>query len=248
MRTLSPIKAISHALRSVITYPAVAIRIGLFWIPLLFALGVLEMWIGAPSPQVPQPGLPHLIQFISAVIGIVAVSSMAVSWHRFVLRDELGPPTRLDSYVWRYAGNFLLIVLMVAAPMLLIGVALAFMQTAASVILIPAGLLAGATVYRLSIKLPAVALGKSDFSFRDAWKVSEGYFWQLLGVFLLNTAMLLGAVLLLLAIISGVSLASPLAAQVVALILSAAIQLFYTLFNASVFTSLYGFFVERREF
>ena len=248
MRTLSPVKAISHALRSVVSYPSVALRIGMFWIPLLFALGLVGQWIGAPDPQATQPGLPHLFQLVSAVVGIIAVSSMAVSWHRFILRDELGSPSRLDGHVWRYAGNFLLIMLMVAVPLAVILVALAYLPQAAAVIMIPAGLLAGATLYRLSIKLPAVALGNAASTFRDIWRATEGSFWPLLGVFLLNTVLLLATILLLLAVISGLNMISPVLGEVIGLILSAAIQLFYTLFNASVFTSLYGFFVERRDF
>ncbi len=41
---------------------------------------------------------------------------------------------------------------------------------------------------------------------------------------------------------------SAVAADIVGLLLGAVLQLFYTLFNASTFTSLYGFFVERRDF
>ena len=107
---------------------------------------------------------------------------------------------------------------------------------------------AGGAVTRASIKLPAVALVNKDFRFRDAWAASEGNFWPCVGVFLLNAAILL-AILLVLTIIAGVlgriSEGLSLSFQLVAV---AVLQLFYAIFNASIFTSLYGFFVERRDF
>jgi putative flippase GtrA len=105
-----------------------------------------------------------------------------------------------------------------------------------------------AAVTRLSIKLPAVALGRSDFTFRDAWTSSADNFWQLLGVFLLNAAIVFGTLLVLILVVNGIGEISPAAAQAVAVVVDTALKLFLTLFNASIFTSLYGFFVERRDF
>lgn len=250
MRTVSPIKAITHALRSVVSYPAVALRIGLFWIPLLFVMVLIEAWMSATVPQqAEQPGTLNIIQIASTIVGLIAVSSMAVNWHRFVLRDELGSPARLDRNVWRYFGNFLLIMLMVAVPTAIVAaVLLSFLGQAASIVLLPIVIVAGTMLYRLSVKLPAVALGNAAFTFREAWRATEGNFWQLLGVFLLNIAMLLGAVLIYMVVVNLVNVVNSTLALVIALLIGAAIQLFFTLFNASVFTSLYGFFVERREF
>jgi len=119
---------------------------------------------------------------------------------------------------------------------------------ALGVLLIVLSIAGGLIVTRLSVKLPAVALGNTDFGFRDAWKATTDNNWQLLGVFLLNAAVVFGALVLLVIIAGIINAISPAAAQVFLLVADAVLKLFLTLFNASIFTSLYGFFVERRDF
>lgn len=247
MRKLSPVKAISHAFNSVLTYRSIAVRIGMFWIPVLFLLGVVEILVGEPDLQNPQFGLPVLMQIVSAVVGLLGFCSMAVSWHRFILRDEIGSPARIDAPVLRYAGNSLLIMLIVVVPAVILLV-LSQLVPALGVLLIVLSIAGGLIVTRLSVKLPAVALGKTDFGFRDAWKATTDNNWQLLGVFLLNAAVVFGALVLLVIIAGIINAISPAAAQVFLLVADAVLKLFLTLFNASIFTSLYGFFVERRDF
>jgi len=247
MRKLSPVKAIAHAFNSVFTYRSIAIRIGMFWIPVLFLLGVAEVLVGEPDLQNPQVGLPVLLQVTSAVVGLLAFCSMAVSWHRFILRDEIGSPARVDGPVLRYAGNSLLIMLIVVVPAALLLV-LSQLVPALGVLLIAVSIAGGIIVTRLSVKLPAVALGNKAFSFRDAWKATAGNTWPILGVFLLNAAVVFGALVLLVLVAGVFNSISPAAAQVFLLVTDAVLKLFLTLFNASIFTSLYGFFVERRDF
>ena len=154
---------------------------------------------------------------------------------------------RLDGNVMRYAGNTILIMLAMVVPSLLFIVS-ALVAPAAAAIGLPAVALIGGLVTRLSVKLPAVALGNRGFSFRDAWAATEGNFWQCLGVFLLNSAVMLGGFLLLLLVGGGVGQVSPMLGEFVTTAGSILLQLFFAFFNASVLTSLYGFFVERRDF
>ncbi len=219
----------------------------MFWIPVLFLLGVVEILVGEPDLQNPQFGLPVLMQIVSAVVGLLGFCSMAVSWHRFILRDEIGSPARIDAPVLRYAGNSLLIMLIVVVPAVILLV-LSQLVPALGVLLIVLSIAGGLIVTRLSVKLPAVALGNTDFGFRDAWKATTDNNWQLLGVFLLNAAVVFGALVLLVIIAGIINAISPAAAQVFLLVADAVLKLFLTLFNASIFTSLYGFFVERRDF
>lgn len=248
MRKLSPIKAISHALNSVWSYRRVALRIGMVWVPVMLLASLIELYVGPPDPTAEQLTPQLLVQFATGLISIIAVCSMAVSWHRFILRDEPASGMKLDAPVLRYAGNTLLIMLSMLVPALVFLIGMAFMPAAGAALGLPLLVLAGGVVTRASIKLPAVALGNTGFSFRDAWAASEGNFWACVGVFLLNAAILLGILLVLtlvsslLALIGdGLSLAFSVAAVAV-------LQLFYSIFNASIFTSLYGFFVERRDF
>jgi hypothetical protein len=253
MRKLSVTKAILHALNSVWSYRQVALRIGLVWLPVLLICGIAEVVTGQADGPPEDFSIGSLVEIISGVVSIIAVCSMAVSWHRFILRDEVSHGMRLDGNVMRYAGTTILIMLSLILPTLLIA---AFMLIAAFTLVAPAsaifGLpaiaLLGGLVTRASIKLPAVALGDRSFSFRNAWKVSEGNFWPCVGVFLLNSVIMFAGLLVLVALGSLVKQGSETLAAFVLTAGSILLQLFFGFFNASVLTSLYGFFVERRDF
>lgn len=248
MRKLSPFKAVSHALNSVWSYRTVALRIGMVWVPVMLVAGLFEHFVGRPDPTAQQITPQALVQLATGILSIIAVCSMAVSWHRFILRDEPATGLRLDSNVFRYAGNTVLIMLAMLVPALVFLTIMVFAAPVGSILGVPLIVLAGGAVTRASIKLPAVALGNTSFSFRDAWTASEGNFWPCVGVFLLNAAILL-AILFVLTIAAGllgkINEGLSLTFQLVAVAL---LQLFYAIFNASIFTSLYGFFVERRDF
>jgi hypothetical protein len=225
-----------------------ALRIGMVWIPIMLAVGLVEFYIGRPDPNAQGMTPQAFVQLMTGIISIIAVCSMAVSWHRFILRDELPAGLRVDGSVLRYAGNTLLIMLAMLVPGLVLLTFVMLASPAAAILGLPLIVLAGGAVTRASIKLPAVALGDTAFSFRDAWKASEGNFWPCAGVFLLNAAILL-AILVVLTMFAGfldrISAVLSIAFQLGAI---AFLQLFYAIFNASIFTSLYGFFVERRDF
>lgn len=247
MRKLSATKAISHALTSVWSYRAVAFRIALPWVPVLLLCGILELYVGPPDPMAEQLTSANLVQIATGILSIIAVCSMAVSWHRFILRDELTQGLRLDGNVMRYAGNTLLIMLAMLVPSLLFLVAI-LAAPATVAIGLPALVLLGGAITRLQIKLPAVALGNRAFTFRDAWKASEDNFWPCLGVFLLSWAITLGGLVVLIIAGAAIEQVNATLAEIFTMAGAVLLQLFYSIFNASVLTSLYGYFVERRDY
>jgi hypothetical protein len=248
MRKLSPVKAVSHALNSVWSFRGMALRIGMLWVPIILVAALAEYYTGRPDPRSQEMTPEALVQVVTGIITIIAVCSIAVSWHRFILRDEPAAGLRLDADVFRYAGNTLLLMLAMLAPALIFLSIVLVAPGPGAILGLPIIVLAGGVVTRASIKLPAVALGNKTFSFRDAWAASEGNFWPCVGVFLLNAAVLL-VILLALTVIAGIlgriSEGLSLVFQIAAV---SVLQLFYAVFNASIFTSLYGFFVERRDF
>lgn len=247
MRKLSPLKAVSHALNSVWTYRAAALRIGMVWAPVMLAAGLVEYFAGPADPATGQSMPQALLHVFTALVSIIAVCSMAVSWHRFILRDEMSAGLRLDANVLRYAGNTVLIMLAMLVPAVTL-VLLVYSLPALGAAGLPLALLFGGIVTRLSVKLPAVALGNTGFSFRDAWAVSDGNFWACVGVFLINAAILIGSLFVLTMVASLIAQLSLALALVFNLVVAVVMQVFYAIFNASIFTSLYGFFVERRDF
>ena len=145
---------------------------------------------------------------VNYALWFVAGSSMAVNWHRFLLRNDSPDGwehLRLDGKVWRYAGSTLLIsfiavLVLVVFFIVIISVAI-LMRGGQSVVpnnplalglafllLIPVSLAVGPlliiVMLRLSIKLPAIAVG-DDYGLVDAWRDSRGYNIGLFGFALL---------------------------------------------------------------
>ncbi len=247
MRKLSPTKAIAHAFNSVASYRHIALRIGAFWVPVLLVLAFLQSFVAPVNPEAPELGPGVFLEIASGIIGFLAFCSMAVSWHRFILRDELGSPSRIDRDVIRYAGNSLLIMLIGAVPLGLFAGILTVFLPPLSFLVLPAAIAAAlsSSACRSSFRpsrwaapiSPSRMPGRERRQYAAADRRVPAECGDRLRGHLRgdphrhdapphqrrgcgHRGLLLGAVL----------------------------QLFYTLFNASTFTSLYGFFVERRDF
>jgi hypothetical protein len=140
----------------------------------------------------PNPMLTLVVQIASVVIMLPVLSSVAVAWHRLLLRDEHPGPgayVRLDSVVVGYAVLAFWIGVIALAPsyisMLFQTVtgtsvtapdALALIvQTLAGLISIVAFFIVG----RLSLALPGKALGRADISLGMAWRVSKHNTWRM---------------------------------------------------------------------
>ncbi|MGQ0484464.1 MAG: hypothetical protein ACT4SY_03810 [Hyphomicrobiales bacterium] len=250
MRKLPILATVKHALNSVVTYRGAGIRIGLLWIIILLAFNLAGLFL-IDQPGQPQPGRIGLFDIVQIVLGLIAFYSIAVNWHRFVLRDEMPNAQgalRLDGLVWRYTGNALLIALMTFLPVAVLAAILSTLIPAAVVLVFPAVAVAGTATFMLSLKLPAIALGRTDFRFADAMKAAEGNFWQVMGVLLLSALIVFVAAVLLIVLAALLSYLPRMAAAIIGLAASAAVNLFIILFSASVLNSLYGYFVEGRNF
>ena len=272
MRTLPVIKAINHAIKSTTDNIVFAFHISWPWILMLLPLNVAtNVYVILNDLQPQNEGEPDLaaigkffmVSAPLAIASIIAYASIAVNWHRYILRDEIAQGwlrLRVDGLIWRYIGNFILIILLVMAGTLAAGIGFVlagfilnavFGETLMAVILIPAGIALYvyviAVTYRLSVKLPAVALGRRDFSMRDIWTATEGNNWRLLGllglfsvcVALVGLGMLLGT--LIFSNFGTIGLSISIAIQVM-------VNWVATILGVTLLTSLYGFFVEGREF
>jgi hypothetical protein len=151
--------------------------------------------LGRPDPN---PGMTALMQAINSVILLPILSSIAVAWHRLLLRDEhvSGPYLRLDSVVIGYAVLFFLIALLFSVPQYLgqiyvaatqppgaieIGAAALAVQFVCSILT----LLALFFGCRLFMVLPAKAVGR-DISFGTAWAATRKNGWRLFWGYMLS--------------------------------------------------------------
>jgi hypothetical protein len=266
LRKLPVLPCFVHAVKSAWHNLRFAFTLSLPW---LLVLVPLNVWAELRVPRFdPATVTPEqlaamqgpLLQFYAATfVSMIIYASIAVMWHLYILRDEVpagAARLRLDGVVWRYVGNTILIGLMIM--LLLLPLALVMAGFAAvsggispallAVYMAAFLIIAVPVFYRLSIKLPAIALGRRDFRFGTAWNVTRGNMTQLmlLGVLSLAAVALVGTV-------TGVveDLLTRLGGEVVTgvfLVLRQLLGWALGLFGITMLTSLYGFFVEGRDF
>ncbi|MFO1034986.1 MAG: hypothetical protein U1E15_13275 [Hyphomicrobiales bacterium] len=264
VRQLSPTAAFGHVVKS--TFHNLPFAFHLSW-PWLLVIAPANILLNVYSlTQVPDntnpTGREAIMGGLGVIIGLLTAfsfSSIAVSWHRYILLDEVPvgwARLRADSTVWRYFGNTILIALramVTVLPVMLLGGVLAWALGNAGVVLyvimaVGCALWAFVLTYRLSIKLPAIALQRRDFFMGNALAASEGNFWQLLGLGFFM-AMIFAAMVL---VVLGVSFLQVSSGSEIIMAIGFAIQVLFnwvvTIMGVTLFTSLYGFFVEGREF
>ena len=148
------------------------------WLPIVMMLPVfaLATWLVAPwQPPAGQLSKDLTTEFMTALPGLVQLpflASIAVAWHRLVLRQETVPGwfyARFDVIVWRYAAFGLFLNLLTYLPMIYSGDSpgrklLSSLATLTFVFfLLP----------RIALSLPAIALGR-DLDPWDSWRATAG--------------------------------------------------------------------------
>jgi membrane-anchored glycerophosphoryl diester phosphodiesterase (GDPDase) len=188
---------------------AEVIRISWLWLllmtPVLFAI----IWFVSPylfevmqaasaGGVMPRPsGFVLLVQAIETLVMLPMVASIAVAWHRLVLRDEHVTERaylRLDRVVLVYAALLLLVRLLYTLPSYLNDM---FAGTATDAetmswllptLLIFLLMIVGFyVVARLSVILPALALEHDDITLGRVWKETRGNGWKLFWGYILCT-------------------------------------------------------------
>ena len=251
---------IGHAVNSVQNNLAYAFRISWPWYAVLAVVSIVTFGLlGMLAAGGNADLMPYGVFFI-VLLSFVAFASIAVNWHRYILLDEVpraGDLFRLDGKTWRYLGNLILIGLI----MLLLG----------AIVMVPLALLAGAITssvvvsvvvilglivflflaifsFRLSVKLPAVAIGRQDFTFSHALAATRGNTLQLFLILLFQVVLAIAASLFLLFLNFVTAFIHPIFGLAVGMLVQLFINWILTIFGITILTSLYGFFVEGREF
>jgi hypothetical protein len=266
MRKLPVFGVLSHALRSVISNIRFAWHVSWPWLALLVPLGLAaDVLLPRIDPQATDPaaiarnGQTALGLLALGVLSMLVFSSIAVSWHRYILMDEIPQGLsrmRLDRVVWRYFGNTLLVIVIVVAACIPPVALLSFVTVmlglgpgaATSVTMAVVGLFAIPLSYRLMVKLPAIAIGNNGFTMREALAKTTGSSLQLCmaGVIVIIAALLIGTLLGGLAALLGASSGG--AGALVVSVIQQLVSWLVTIFTVTFLTSLYGFFVEGRDF
>jgi hypothetical protein len=263
MKQLPVIAALNHALRSTWKNLPFAIHVSWPWMAILLpfqiaaALYVRDNFAGF-DPEKPDPAMAAGLASVEIpllLLQFLATSSIAVSWHRYILTDAVPHGWQrlaVDGKVLRYMGNVVLLSLILVGilfvPALSIGVLNALIGGAAVGLFIPLALAAAVIYTRFSVKFPAVALERKDFGFADAWRVTANNSLPILGLFFLMVLCALVVAFAIIVITSPLSWLQSDVALAAALAVQLAVGWVMTIFTVTILTSLYGYFVENRSF
>ncbi len=250
-----------HAINSVRNNLAYAFRVAWPWYAVMAAVVIVLMLLSTyytAGNSETSAGPAALIDLIRGLVTMVASASIAVNWHRYILLDEVprgGDILRLDEKAWRYFGNMLLLFLIllviggaIAVPIGIIGGLAGSQQGVEILTVLVVAPVAGIVALRLGTKFPAIALGRRDFSMKDAWIATAGNNLPIFFVILFEVAAAVAvfAVISLLAYLTNQVSAT--LTVVITFILGLVVHWIFTIFSITVLTSLYGFFVEGRDF
>ncbi|PRY91626.1 hypothetical protein [Donghicola tyrosinivorans] len=235
-----------HAVAMVLRNWREALRIsGLLYL----VLAVVELSFGQSMQggghggNMPMSGGAILIQLLVAVLYVILSLWIAVSWHRYILLEEMPEgyvPQWHGRPIMRYLGFSLLITLIVAlaaalgaTALMIVGKGLAPVAVALGVFLV---LYLFTVFYRLSPMLPAAAIGE-DMGLKEAWDKTKGLTGAILLIIALQMALTFGLQLFALGF-AGI--------PIIGIIAQIAANWFLTMVMASLLTTFYGHFVQER--
>lgn len=239
-------------LRSISGHWRAALKVALPWLALLTLLNVWSL--SSQSQTLSPSGELNLgwIDLVALVIGLVATCSIAVSWHRFILIDaplSSVSPFRMDRLVWAYLGRSILIYALCSIPLFAV---ILFKLNMFPVIFLPIVLAIfiqlAVFACRMSISLPAVAVERPAIGLKQALEITRGNNLKILGLMCLTYLVLALALIAYLTVVGLLSAVQPNLALVASLVLGIPVQFFSVMTNATLLTSLYGFFIEHRDF
>jgi hypothetical protein len=263
MKQLPVIATLSHALKSVFGNLGLVILITWPWL-IIGTIGMtLFSYVDVAGALTRRQSVDPAtaFKFFAIVLAAfflvaIALASIAVAWHRFILRDEVPKGWRMlrvDGVVLRYLGNLFLAVitfLLLLAPVTFIFGALG--PLFGVIAFFGAVLFLSPVLYRMLIKLPGIAVENQGVTFSSAFEVTKGNYWQLFGLALIlsiGNQIVTSLVNWIAGHILFPALASISSSLVpLAMIFSGAVEFLVSMVGIAVLTSLYGFFVEDREF
>lgn len=242
-----------HALLMVWDNRVVAFRIAL---PLIVFMVFLNYVFLSLTPQVPNQtdGLPEadmiealtpstggITAQLALVLAQVIVSAwVVVRWHRYVLMPEAGhAPTPPIDRVLAYVLVMIQIALLLVFSVMLVALASSILGALGAALMFVLVLVIYTFAVRLSIALPAAAIG-APLGLRRALAVTEGHSMVIFGVIVL--ALLISLVLLL--PVLGLTIILP---AILHPMLNGVLSGMYAIITGSILTTLYGVYVEKRR-
>lgn len=251
---------IRHAVNSVRNNISYAFRISWPWYGAIVVLSIANFALLGVLAAGGNLDLTPFGVVLLVAASLVAFAAIAVNWHRYILLDEVpkgGDIFRLDGKTWRYLGNLFLVAFILSiistftiGPLIALAVGLYSYAVIAVMIIIGLIVFLFMAIFsvRLSVKLPAVALGRQDFSFSHALAATRGNTPQLFLLVLFQLALAIGVSLFMLFLEYLTVSIHPIFGFIVGLLVQLFLNWILLIFGITILTSLYGFFVEQRDF
>lgn len=188
-------RTLGQAYRSVLDRFDVLLHIAWPWLLATLPFEIAHSWWSHPriralhSDDAAKPPPPELLERLIdpvwTLLLVIPLSAIAVGWHRFLLRDEV--PARatlaIDGPILPYMGMAFLFSVITYLPFLLPLEIDAMPEDDSFPTLIFAALagflVAFAVVSRLSVALPAIAVGGPGRTLAEAWRVTRRSTWKL---------------------------------------------------------------------
>jgi len=251
IRTLPVFKAFRHMLNGVAAHWRPAFRIAAPW---LFLITVFTIWNVKSHPFEANSPFSTTVSWsdgLTIVINLVALSSFAVSWHKFILRDEPLEkviPFRVDRWVLNYIARNLLIYLVCLVPFVVLITGLVIAADLLKPLLIALLIQLAIFGYRMSLSLPASAIGDTTTGLKRSLEITKGNNLRILGLLALTYLVLAAALLALFIVATLFEALQPNLAIISTFVLGIPVIFIQMILTSTMFTSLYGFFVEQRDF
>jgi hypothetical protein len=185
-----------------------ALRVSWLWLILAAALTPFASWQQwswmASAMANLKPGVPHemprptemiMLGYLDHILLLFAGVSIAVAWHRFLIlgeRPDVSGSNVMTKNLWRYIVIGLTLFLIMFLPMAVLmlptvyfllpaqGTATpapgAFLLIVPIMVLYAVGL---AIAFRLTLLLPARAIGNTGLTFKQTWNRTRGNIWRL---------------------------------------------------------------------
>jgi len=253
------LQIVLHTLKMIFRNLSQALRVSVGPYLILIVLSLLVFAVfGASAERIvvgdPTAALPAGFGSLLLIPLFLFVTSwVAVSWHRFILKEEYTGllPAVNDRPIWAYAWKAILlalIIMLVAIPLVLIlgvltvplasvGAGEGGFSIVAILTFMMVFVLISVVSLRLGVALVGTALGQ-PMPFRDAWSSTAPVNGTIIGV-----AVLLG---ILNAVVSLVLIPMTYAIPLIASIISLAINWLTMMVGISILTTLYGHVIEKR--
>ncbi len=189
---LDVIGAVGDAFAALAHNLGAAVRLALPWMLLVGAITYFSLVSSASSISALPSTVPEAALWQEAVQGFVQLFAfvagciVAVAWHRRILLGEQAMTALPSSFTLRYIGITLLMVLAIFVPIMLFGLltvaaAAAFGPWIGALMLFVPLVAALVAALRLSLVLPARAIGDTGLRLRDSWALTTGNTWRLIG-------------------------------------------------------------------